>query len=180
MIGLFLAQGFEEIEALTTVDILRRAGLNVVTIGVGGRQIVGTHNIAVTADIDDASVPSCPDWQAVVLPGGMPGTTHLDASPAVARALKQANDQQALLCAICAAPSVLGHQGYLQGRRAVCYPGFERELIGAVPTDASVVTDGRIITAEGAGVAVDFALEIVAQLLSADKAAQIREQIRCR
>lgn len=133
MIQVFLAPGFEEIEALTTVDILRRAGLETVTVAVGtpDRTVEGAHGITVTADIkeDEAEGASA---QALVLPGGMPGTRNLEKSAAVGRCIEQAAKTGAYLCAICAAPSILGHKGFLNGRQAVCFPGFEQELEGAV------------------------------------------------
>ena len=130
MIVLFLAEGFEEIEALSVVDILRRAELPVTTVGIGGRTVTGAHGIPVTADRSDKEFEAqpLPPLTAVVLPGGMPGTRNLEKSPLVARTLDAAAAQGAWLCAICAAPSILGHKGLLHGRRAVCYPGFEDSL----------------------------------------------------
>ena len=129
MIQVFLAPGFEEIEALATVDVLRRAGLE---------------------------------------------------SAVVQRCLEKAEKSGAYLCAICAAPSILGHKGLLRGRRAICFPGFEGELEGAQLSEEPVVTDGRLITAKGAGVAVDFALAIVAELVSPEEARKLRESLQCR
>ncbi len=179
MVAVFLANGFEEIEALATVDVLRRAGLTVTTVGVGAREIVGAHGIAVTADVDGGS------WkgqapEAIVLPGGMPGTRHLEESSLVTAAIEDALRRGAYICAICAAPSILGHMGLLNGRRAVCFPGFEGELSGALLQDAPVVTDGKFITAKGAGVALEFGLEIVSQLLSRQKADEVRTAMQCR
>lgn len=179
MIPVFLANGFEEIEALATVDILRRAGVEVVTVGVGGKMPVGAHGIAVCADIteDELDVSKI---DGVVLPGGMPGTTNLEASSIVQAAVASAVGRKLLVAAICAAPSILGHGGYLAGKKATCYPGFEPELTNAIVCNESVVTDGNIITASGAGVAVDFALELVRYLVSADVADAIRGGIQCR
>lgn len=181
MIQVFLAPGFEEIEALTTVDILRRAGLETVTVAIGtpGRAVEGAHGITVTADIkeDDAEGLSA---QALVLPGGMPGTRNLEKSAVVGRCIEQAAKTGAYLCAICAAPSILGHKGLLNGRQAVCFPGFEQELEGAVLRRDPVVADGGIITAKGAGVAVEFALAIVAELASPEEARSLKESLQCR
>lgn len=178
MIAVFLANGFEEIEALATVDILRRAGLNVVTVGVGSHTPVGAHSIPVTADItEDQLVIS--DCEAVILPGGMPGTLNLENSSVVQAALAYAMDNALPVAAICAAPSILGHAGYLQGKKATCYPGFEPELTGAILADKGVITDGTITTASGAGVAVDFALELVRRLVSDETAETIRRGIQC-
>lgn len=176
MVVVFLAQGFEEIEALTTVDILRRAGLDVVTIGVDSLSVTGSHGITVTAD--SAMLPPAGQIQAVVLPGGLPGTTHLDASRLVEASLRQVG-KDCLLCAICAAPLVLGKRGLLDGKRATCYPGFEEHLLGAFVTGAAVEIDGNCITAKGAGVAVDFALAVVARLISPEKAKEIGDAMQC-
>ena len=179
MIPVFLANGFEEIEALATVDILRRAGVEVVTVGVGGRNAVGAHGIAVCADIveDELDIAAI---DGVVLPGGMPGTTNLEASAVVQAAVKSAYERGLLVAAICAAPSILGHGGYLNGKKATCYPGFEPELTNAAVINEGVVRDGSIITASGAGVAVDFALELVRYLVSDEMAESIRRGIQCR
>ena len=165
MIYMFLADGFEEVEALCPLDILRRAGLDVTTVGVGGKDVIqGAHGITVHADIPDILYrDSAPDM--IILPGGMPGSTNLDESKALDAALKVASKKGAYLCAICAAPLVLGNRGYLDGKAAVCYPGFEQYLKGAhVPEGESVVRDGNIITAKGMGVAFDFGLELVRAL----------------
>ena len=131
MVLVFLADGFEEIEALTTVDVLRRAELEVVTVGIGDKLIRGAHGILVGTDTDDSRIPT-KDLQAVVLPGGMPGTLHLEKADAVQQMIEFALVNGALIAAICAAPSILGHKGLLENRRAVCFPGFEEELCGAV------------------------------------------------
>ena len=179
MVILFLADGFEEIEALATVDVLRRAGLEVCTVGIGGKRVTGSHGIVVEADVTE--LPPLNNVQAVVLPGGLPGTTHLDASPLVEQCLRQAAaTDSCLLCAICAAPSVLGKRGMLSGKRATCYPGYESELHGATATGNAVEVDGNRITAKGAGVTLAFALAIVARLISPEKAKQIGDAMKCR
>lgn len=178
MIAVFLANGFEEIEALATVDILRRAELDVVTVGVGTTTPVGAHNISVSSDIYEGDL-SFDAINAVILPGGMPGTLNLENSAVVQQALRYAMDANLPIGAICAAPSILGHAGYLKGKRATCYPGFESELTGAILCDG-VVTDGNITTATGAGVAVDFALQLARILVSEDAADNIRRGIQCR
>lgn len=177
MIPVFLANGFEEIEALATVDILRRANVEVVTVGVGSKMPVGAHGIAVCADITEDEL-DLSRIEGVVLPGGMPGTTNLEASAVVQSAVAYAAERGLLLAAICAAPSILGHGGYLRGKRATCYPGFESELQDA-DLGKGIVVDGNIITASGAGVAVDFALALVRYLVSADVADAIRGGIQC-
>lgn len=177
MIYMFLADGFEEVEALCPLDILRRAGLEVTTVGIGKDTIIGAHGITVQADIPDVLYrDSTPDM--IILPGGMPGSSNLDKSKTVDIALRAASRKGAFLCAICAAPMVLGKRGYLSGKRAVCYPGFEEYLDGAeVSETETVVRDGNIITAKGMGVALDFGLELVRALKDNDTAEQIKASV---
>lgn len=175
MVVLFLADGFEEIEALTPLDLLRRVGVEVVTVGVGSRSVTGTHGITVMADTD--ALPEG-DLDMVILPGGMPGASNLDASDMVAEALARAKASGGYLCAICAAPMVLGHKGYLDGLRAVCFPGFESELTGARVDPASfVVRDGKVITAKGMGSALNFGLALVAALRDEQTALDLKKAI---
>ena len=178
MITLFLAQGFEEIEALAVVDVLRRAELPVKTVGVGGKEITGAHDICVKADLEEKEI-STDELEAVVLPGGMPGTLNLEKSPIVRACVRYCYENDLYVCAICAAPSILGHMGLAAGKEIACFPGFEKELKGAVETELSVVTDGKMITAKGPGVAVDFALEIVAKLCGKAESNQIRMALQC-
>ena len=172
MIYMFLANGFEEVEALAPLDLLRRAGCDVTTVAVGGGDtVVGSHGIAVGADIPDTMFrDSKPEM--IILHGGMPGTKHLDASRTVDAALRSAANTGAYIAAMCAAPMVLGKRGYLQGKAAVCFPGFEEYLEGAIlqPKDVKVVADGKIITAVGMGAAVEFGLALV-RVLKGDEAA---------
>ncbi|MBQ2707781.1 MAG: DJ-1/PfpI family protein, partial [Clostridia bacterium] len=153
MVYLFLADGFEEVEALTPLDMLRRAQVPVTTVGIGGEYIRGAHDIVVKADISAADI-DFNDLTAVILPGGMPGTLNLDKSDDVQRAIAYATENDLTVAAICAAPSILGHGGYLSGRNATCFPGFEDELLGAELSDEPLVWDGNILTAKGAGVAL--------------------------
>lgn len=205
MIYMFLAPGFEEVEALAPLDLLRRAGLEVTTVAVReastnrlmehllrigvsatnlwdeSPQVTGSHGITVTADITETAFMRrlhkgfAPE--ALILPGGMPGTTNLDASPAVESALKLAAAKGAYLCAICAAPLVLGKRGYLVGKRATCFPGFEEYLEGAT-VGGKVIRDGRVITAAGMGVAQEFGFEIISALVSPEKAGEIHKAIQ--
>lgn len=178
MIAVFLANGFEEIEALAVVDILRRAGLDVKTIGVGSVNPVGAHNISVMADIAEDML-DVEALEAMVLPGGMPGTINLENSLVVRNALRYAMDRSLTVGAICAAPSILGHAGYLAGKKYTCYPGFETECNG-IKVDSPVITDGNLTTGCGPGAAVDFALELVRILVSAEKADDIAGGMQCR
>jgi 4-methyl-5(b-hydroxyethyl)-thiazole monophosphate biosynthesis len=165
MIYVFLADGFEEIEALTPVDMLRRAGGEVTTVGVGGKNIRGAHGITVTADITDDEASKILEGgetpEMVVLPGGMPGADNLNASAVVDSFIRSACNSGAFVGAICAAPYILGDRGILKGKRAVCYPGFENHLTGAAVSDAGAVRDGNIITGRAMGAALPFSLELV-------------------
>ena len=162
MVYMFLADGFEEVEALCPLDILRRAGVEVTTVGVGGRDMIrGSHGITVQADIVDVMYRDS-NPEMIILPGGMPGSDNLDKSKTVDAALRAGARNGAYLCAICAAPFVLGKRGLLEGKSAVCFPGFEEYLAGAsVIEDKTVVRDGNIITAKGMGAAFEFGLELV-------------------
>ncbi|MBO7404612.1 MAG: DJ-1/PfpI family protein [Clostridia bacterium] len=179
MILVFLADGFEEIEALTPVDILRRAGLDVKTAAVGGCGLVvtGSHGIPVTADMAAEDASALGGIDMAVLPGGMPGAKNLDADPTVDAVLSRVHAEGGILAAICAAPMVLGHRGYLRGKRATCFPGFESELAGADYTAGRVEEDGRIVTACGMGAATEFALALVRILKGGDAAEKLRSAI---
>ena len=161
MIYVLLADGFEEIEALTPVDMLRRAGCEVRTVGIGKKTITGAHGIPVCADLvsDEATADGV---RMVILPGGMPGTKHLAASAFVEETLARVSRGGGYLAAICAAPTVLAKYGYLKGKRATCFPGFEKELSGAVYTDLPVVTDGKIVTAKDMTEALSFSVALLA------------------
>lgn len=180
MVYCFLAQGFEELEAIAAIDMLKRANIEVKTVGVGSKEISGAHSICIKSDISESEVLLDDDLEAVVLPGGMPGTVNLENSSIVQNAIDFCNEKGKLICAICAAPSILGHKKLLSGKEAVCYPGFEKELYGCNLSDDYVAKCGNIITAKGAGVAVDFGLEIVSSLKSAQEAQEIRNSIQCR
>lgn len=179
MVYIFLADGFEETEAVAPVDILRRAGLDVRIAGVSGQTVTGSHGIKFNCDCIAADILPDEALQAVILPGGMPGAKKLENSWKVGEFIDYASDNGKLLCAICAAPFILGHRGLLKNKKAVCFPGFEKELEGALIQDAAVCTDGNIITAKGMGAAVVFALEIVRCLCGEQKAAAIGESLQC-
>lgn len=179
MIYAFLAQGFEEIEAITVIDILRRAGKEVVTVGIGGRNITGAHGIAVTADTDDKSAVLDERLEMVFLPGGMPGTLNLDKSDFVEKALAYCMANDLYISAICAAPSVLGHKGVLEGKKASCYPGFEKELKGAEVSYDPVSVDGKVITSRGPATAMAFGLKLAEIIVSAEAAKKTGEGMLC-
>lgn len=163
MFYVFLADGFEETEALAPVDILRRAGIRVCTVGVGGDVIRGSHNIYVTADINIDRFEINEGIEGVILPGGMPGTKNLLAEERVLDAVRYCSDNDLFVCAICAAPMILGKLGILEGKKATCFPGFESDLEGASVTGKHVTVDGKIVTGKGAGCALEFGLAIVAE-----------------
>lgn len=164
MVYCFLADGFEELEAIAPIDILKRAGVEVITVGVTGENVSGSHGICVSADISVDEMRLNDALEAVILPGGLPGAVNLENSSAVQSAIDFAAEKGAYVCAICAAPQILGHKGLLNGKEAIAYPGFEKELAGATISDASVAIDDKFITAKGAGVAVEFGLSIVSAL----------------
>ena len=175
----FLADGFEEIEALATIDILRRADIPVTTVGVGGDMIRGTHQIFVKADIQIDDFEIGKDMEGVILPGGMPGVKNLYADQRVKDAVSYCVSRDLYVCAICAAPSILGRMGVLMGKKATCFPGFEDDLLDARVCSDKVVTDGKIITGKGAGCALDFGFAIVAELKGKVKAEQLAASMQC-
>lgn len=160
-IGIFLAESCEEIEALTVVDIFRRAKMEIELISISdSKEITGSHNIQFMAETT-AKEADFSALDGIVLPGGMPGTLHLGESEIVNQTVKAFAKEGKLVAAICAAPSVLGQAGVLEGKHATCHPGFEEKLTGAVTSEDKVVVDGNIITSRGMGTAIDFALAIV-------------------
>ncbi len=179
MVYLFLADGFEIIEALASVDMLRRAKLEVKTVGVTGKKVSSSCGVEVTADITINEFEYS-NVDAIILPGGMPGTLNLENNDIVQSVIDKSVSNNTLICAICAAPSILGHKGLLKGKEATAFPGFEDSLDGAVLSDEYVVKDGNFITARGAGVSVDFGLEIVKALTDEETANNIRKTIQCR
>ncbi|MDD2298954.1 MAG: DJ-1/PfpI family protein [Fermentimonas sp.] len=163
-VALFLANGFEEIEALGTIDILRRAHIPVLTVSITENKLVtGAHNVPVTADATFSNTDFS-DIEILVLPGGMPGAKHLNEHDGLKNLISEYNSKGKLIAAICAAPMVLGGLGILDGKRATTYPGFEPELIGAKVTGESVVVDENITTGRGPGLVFDFALRLVEQI----------------
>ena len=179
MIYAFLANGFEETEAIAPIDLLRRSGKTVVTVGVGDNIITGSHGIPVVTDTIAQEASLTDELEMIILPGGMPGTLNLEKSDYVQAAIDYCVANNKYIGAICAAPSILGHKGLLNGKKAVCYEGFETQLEGAVIADTSVAEDGIFITARGAGVAVDFGLKLVEKAVSKAESDRQRRAILC-
>lgn len=176
-IGVFMADGCEEIEALTVVDLARRAGIEVAMISTNGKkEVKGSHGIVFQSDIP-AEFMDFDMLDGVVLPGGMPGTLNLGQNDFVQTAIASFATEGKLVAAICAAPSVLGMAGLLRDKKAVCYPGFEEQLFGAEVLKCSVVRDGNIITSRGMGTAIDFGLAIVEYLMGEEKAQELGKGI---
>ncbi|MBQ4290151.1 MAG: DJ-1/PfpI family protein [Clostridia bacterium] len=178
MIYLFLADVFEETEAITPLDLIRRAGGEIRTVGVPGTRVTGSHGITVEADLSLSDFQIDDSIEMLILPGGMPGTVNLDSAPKVHEAIRFAAERGLPIGAICAAPSILGRIGLLSGHAAVCYPGFEDQLIGAEISAKSVVVDENLITAKGMGVALEFGLCLVEVLFGEDEAKRIRESVQ--
>lgn len=182
MIYCFLADGFEEIEALASVDILRRADIDVCTVSVNGTDTVtGSHNILVKADKIATDITDLSDITGAIYPGGMPGAETLSSGECTLpnEVAKYCAENDLFIGAICAAPLVLGRLEILCGKNATCYPGFDSELKGANYTGDRVTVDGNIITGRGPGCSVDFALTIVSKLIGEQVALNIRKAMQC-
>lgn len=178
MVYLFLADGFEIVEAMAPLDMLRRAGAQVRTVGLFGKKVKCSKNVEVTADItmDEVDMKNC---EMIILPGGLPGAEHLRDSDEIGEIIDCAESSGIFIAAICAAPMVIGQRGVLRGKKATCFPGYESELLGAEYTGAGVVRDGRVITAKGAGRSIEFGLALVAALYGNEKADEIKAKIQC-
>lgn len=172
-----LAEGFEEIEAVAIIDVLRRAGLAVKVAGLTGKTVTGSHGIALLADctLDEVDAGSL---AMIVLPGGQPGTNNLERDPRVLALVRELEASGRRVGAICAAPKVLAAAGILEGREATSHPGVRGELRGArVVEDPRVVRAGRVITSQGPGTALEFALAIVEDLCGGAKARELAEKM---
>lgn len=174
-LAVLFADGFEEIEAITLVDVLRRAEIEVLMTGVKGHSVIGAHAIRMEMDTILAELPA--DLDGVILPGGMPGAKNLAENPAVLTLIRELSAQNKWIAAICAAPIALSAAGILQNRRITCYPSFEQQMPEAQYTGAVVETDGQIITARGPGAAFAFALTLVEKLGGADTAERLRHAL---
>ena len=176
-ICVFTADGFEEIEGLTVVDLLRRAGAEVLMVSVGeGLTVKGAHNIELKADVlfDETCYE---DADVLVLPGGMPGTENLYSDKKLCESIVKFNNEGKLIAAICAAPSIFGKMGFLKERKATSYPSKEAELFGAEVVKDSVVVSDFIITSRGLGTAIDFSLALIGLLLNKEKAEEIKDSV---
>ena len=177
MVYVFLADGVEEIEALTVVDMCRRAGLDLKTVAIGrDKSVTGRSDITVEADIKLKDV----DWDSadmLVLPGGMPGTKNLEECDELMTHVDEMSQSGRNIAAICAAPTIFGHRGILDGRLACCYPGLEAQLSGAKVSAEPVCVDGNVITSRGMGIAIDFSLAIITKLISAEKADEVAKSV---
>lgn len=171
----FMANGFEDIEAIGTIDILRRGGVGVTTVSITGNNIVeSAHGIKIEADIMIENADFS-DADALVLPGGLPGATNLNDHEGVGKALLAQAEKGKIVAAICAAPLVLGGLGLVNGKRATCYPGFEQYLEGAEYTHELCTVDGNVTTGEGPGATFDFAYALLKQLVGGETVAQLQE-----
>lgn len=179
MLYMFFAEGFEEVEAIAALDVIRRAGIEIQSVGIGSNIIKGSHNISIVCDKTDNEISIDSKLSGVILPGGMPGTTNLMCSSVVNEFVDFCYTNKLLVCAICAAPMILGKKGFLDGKEAVCFPGFEDELIGAKISDKYVCRDGNIITAKGMGSAINFGIEIVAAITDSDTAGKLKSTLQC-
>ncbi|RGB65139.1 MULTISPECIES: DJ-1 family glyoxalase III [Oscillospiraceae] len=179
MVYLFLAPGFEEAEALVPLDLLRRAGVEVKAVGVGGSRIAGAHGIEISCE---RTIEACADGglEMIVLPGGMPGTRNLEADERVQHFITLAFERELYVGAICAAPSILGHRGLLRGKRVTCFPGFEGDCEGADVTGGFLERDHKLVTAKGMGVALDFGLALVECLKGRGEAEKLKAAVMSR
>ncbi len=167
--AIFLATGFEEIEAVSIIDVLRRGGMELDIVSVSGMEYVeGAHGIVVKSDLLFFSIDFS-EYDLFLLPGGMPGTANLSKHEGLCHLLKDVYEEGKLIGAICAAPTVLSEVGILEGKMATCYPGFEKECANVNFLDQDVVKDGNIITGRGAGVAMKFAFEILKEYMSLEE-----------
>ena len=176
-LGIFIADGCEEVEALTVVDIVRRAKLEIDMISINGtKQVTSSRNVTFMTDTtkEEADFSA---YDGIILPGGMPGTKNLEHCEELMKQVDAFMKDGKLVCAICAAPSILGHRGHLQGRKATVYPGMEGELTGAEWTADKAVTDGNIITARGMGCAIAFGLAIIEKLKGEQAADEMAQKV---
>ncbi|MBU3805165.1 MAG: DJ-1/PfpI family protein [Candidatus Cellulosilyticum pullistercoris] len=175
-VAVYFATGYEEIEALAVVDVLRRGNIEVSMVGVNSKTVVSARGISINMDttLDELNHD---EIDMMVLPGGVPGVINLESSEKLMSELKSFKEKGKWLAAICAAPSILGNQGLLVGEKATCYPNYESKLIGCEHVDERVVVSGKIVTGKGAGTAIDFALKILEVLESKEVADKVRKSM---
>ncbi len=180
MIYCFLAGGFEEMEALCPIDILRRGECEIKTVGVGEEIITGSHGVSVYTDITDSEIVLDLNLDMIILPGGMPGTLNLEKNFNVQKAIDFCAENNKFIGAICAAPSILGHKGILKNKEAICFPGFEGQLNCKTLSENYVCKDGNIVTAKGAGVAQEFGLKLLECVKGSAVSEKIKAAMQCR
>ena len=172
------AEGFEEIEALTAIDLLRRADLSVMTLGVTGKTVTGSHGIPIITDRQIVDIPQGDKYDFIVIPGGMPGAKNIAGSQTAAALIRSVHEKQGLVAAICAAPSVVLYpMGLLNGKKATCFPGMESHWENVQFSEDRVCFDGNLITSRGAGTAMEFALSVIGYLCGKEKADTIAGKI---
>lgn len=176
MVYVLLGKGFEEVEAITPIDYLRRAKIAVTTVGIGGKEIAGGHGICIKADIEIGEM-DLTDLDMIVLPGGMGGVAAIKGCEEALQAIRFAWENDKYVAAICAAPTILGEMGLLEGKSATCYPGCEEKLTGAVYKERAAVADGKLITGASAGCAEKFANSLIEALKGKEAASAVRQQI---
>ena len=177
MVYMLLGTGFEETEAVAPLDLLRRAGIRVLTVGINGKTVYGGHGIGIEADITLEEMDLC-DMEMIILPGGLGGVASILASQEALDAVRFAYENQKFTAAICAGPTILAKLGITEGKHVTCYPGCEDQMTGAIyHADQAAVTDGNIITGTSAGCAIPFGLALIAALKGNEAAAQIQKQI---
>ncbi|HOW82185.1 MAG TPA: DJ-1/PfpI family protein [Spirochaetota bacterium] len=172
-----LAAGMEEIEAVTIIDVLRRAGIDTVSAALGENPVAGSHGIAVNTDTSIDAIDSG-SFGCIALPGGMPGSQNLADDARVNRIIRDIHNRGGILAAICAAPMVLGRAGLLDGKKATCYPGFQHELLGAEYIPGPFILDGNILTGKGPGCAIPFALKLVEMIKGKKESDALKEAMQ--
>ena len=176
MVYMFLGTGFEETEAIAPLDLLRRAGVEVKTVGLNGPVITGSHGIGIVADMEIANL-DISDAEMVILPGGLGGVASIRACEAAMAAIRQVWEAGKYTAAICAGPTVLAGLGITDGKQATCYPGCEDGMGSAIMVHAAAVQDGKLITGTSAGCAVSFGLQLIEALKGPEESRRIAEQI---
>ncbi len=176
MVYVLLGNGFEEVEAITAIDYMRRAKIEVTTVGIGSNHITGGHGIIVQADIEIGQM-DLTDLDMIVLPGGLGGVAAISGCEQAIQAIRFAWENDKFVAAICAAPTILGEMGLMDGKTVTCYPGCEEKLVGAICKEAAAVVDGKLITGASAGCAEKFAYCLIEALKGPQAAMSVRQQI---